>query len=99
MDRPVRPGEIHHRGRPEEFPRGTGAAGQRPGGGQRSSGYAGAAEPSGGGFGGGGGGSYTRTERPAASAPRGVSGGAARGGAGGPSWMPKGGDLDDEIPF
>ena len=65
-----------------------------------SSGYAGAAEPSGGGFGGGGGGSYTRTERPAASAPRGVSGGAARGGAGGPSWdAPKGGDLDDESPF
>ncbi len=45
-----------------------------------------------GGFGGGG---YAPRERaPAAARP------AARGGSGGPSWdAPKGGDLDDEIPF
>ncbi len=44
---------------------------------------------------GGGGSSYTPRERaPAAARP------AARGGSGGPSWdAPKGGDLDDEIPF
>ena len=46
----------------------------------------------------GGGSSYTPRERaPAAARP--ASGG-ARSGAGGPSWdAPKGGDLDDEIPF
>jgi single-strand DNA-binding protein len=57
-------------------------------------GYSGGAE--GGSVGGGG---YAPRER----APAGVtrpSGGAARGGASGPSWdAPKGGDLDDEIPF
>jgi single-strand DNA-binding protein len=47
---------------------------------------------------GGGGGAY-RERAPAASAPRAAAGGAPRGG-GGPSWeAPKGGDLDDEIPF
>ena len=48
---------------------------------------------------GGGSGSYTPRERaPAAARP--ASGGGARSGAGGPSWdAPKGGDLDDEIPF
>ena len=48
----------------------------------------------------GGGSSYTPRERaPAAAAPA-RSGGGARGPAGGPSWdAPKGGDLDDEIPF
>jgi single-strand DNA-binding protein len=47
-----------------------------------------------------GGGGYAPRERApvTAGAPR--PGGAARGGAGGPSWdAPKGGDLDDEIPF
>ncbi|HEX4365683.1 MAG TPA: single-stranded DNA-binding protein [Rhodopila sp.] len=46
----------------------------------------------------GGGGGYAPRER----APTGASrpSGAARGGAGTPSWdAPKGGDLDDEIPF
>jgi single-strand DNA-binding protein len=52
---------------------------------------------------GGGGGGYAPRERTPAAAPR-PAGGAARGGAtggsGGPSWdAPKGGDLDDEIPF
>jgi len=46
----------------------------------------------------GGGGGYQRApaqQRPAAAAP-----GAPRGGSGAPSWeAPKGGDLDDEIPF
>jgi single-strand DNA-binding protein len=58
----------------------------------------------GGGYGGGpdsagSSGSYTPRAPAAAGAAR--SGGAARGGgAGGPSWdAPKGGDLDDEIPF
>ena len=47
----------------------------------------------------GGGGGYTPRERAPAGAAR-PAGGAARGGAGGPSWdAPKGGDLDDEIPF
>jgi single-strand DNA-binding protein len=46
------------------------------------------------------GGGYVPRER-AASGPARPSGGAGRsGGAGGPSWdAPKGGDLDDEIPF
>ncbi len=57
-------------------------------------GFAGATE---GGAAGGGG--YAPRER-AAAGPARPSGGAARGGAGGPSWdAPKGGDLDDEIPF
>jgi single-strand DNA-binding protein len=47
----------------------------------------------------GGGGGYAPRERAPAGASR-PAGGAARGGAGGPSWdAPKGGDLDDEIPF
>jgi single-strand DNA-binding protein len=58
-------------------------------------GYGGGSE---GGSGGGGGG-YSPRERAPAGAAR-PAGGAARGGAGGPSWdAPKGGDLDDEIPF
>jgi single-strand DNA-binding protein len=60
-----------------------------------------------GGYGGGGsdpgaspsGGGYTPRERAPAATTR-PAGGAARGNAGGPSWdAPKGGDLDDEIPF
>jgi single-strand DNA-binding protein len=50
--------------------------------------------------GGGGGGGYR--ERAPAAASRAPAGGGARsgGGGGGPSWdAPKGGDLDDEIPF
>ncbi|HEY1932310.1 MAG TPA: single-stranded DNA-binding protein [Acetobacteraceae bacterium] len=49
---------------------------------------------------GGGGGAY-RERAPASAAPRAAAGGAPRGGgAGAPSWeAPKGGDLDDEIPF
>ena len=45
------------------------------------------------------GGGYAPRERAPVSAAR-PAGGAARGGAGAPSWdAPKGGDLDDEIPF
>jgi single-strand DNA-binding protein len=64
-----------------------------------SAAYGGAPESGSGGFGGGS--SYaSRPERPAGGGARGVSGGAARSGSGGPSWdAPKGGDLDDEIPF
>jgi single-strand DNA-binding protein len=56
---------------------------------------------SGGSEAGSGGGAYTPRERaPAAAAPARSTGGAARSPAGGPSWdAPKGGDLDDEIPF
>jgi single-strand DNA-binding protein len=51
---------------------------------------------SGGGEGAGDGGGY-RSERPA---PQRAAAGASRGAGGGPSWeAPKGGDLDDEIPF
>jgi single-strand DNA-binding protein len=47
---------------------------------------------------GGGGGGYAPRERAPAGASR--PSGAARGGAASPSWdAPKGGDLDDEIPF
>jgi single-strand DNA-binding protein len=61
----------------------------RSGGGE--GGYGGA--PEGGSIGGGG---YAARERPSAGTTR-PQGGAARGG---PSWdAPKGGDLDDEIPF
>jgi single-strand DNA-binding protein len=65
---------------------------------------AGGGEGGGGGYGGGaegGSGGYTPRERaPAAAGPARSSGTAARGGASGPSWdAPKGGDLDDEIPF
>jgi single-strand DNA-binding protein len=71
-------------------------------GGGMDGGYGGEpAGPSYGGSGGGGGGGGYRSERAAAPAggSRGVSGGASRGGSG-PSWdAPKGGDLDDEIPF
>jgi len=46
---------------------------------------------------GGGGGAYRERSAPA---PRAATSGAPRGGGGGPSWeAPKGGDLDDEIPF
>lgn len=63
-------------------------------------------EDAGGSYGGGaadggsvGGGGYTARERAPAGAAR-PGGGAARSGAGTPSWdAPKGGDLDDEIPF
>jgi single-strand DNA-binding protein len=50
---------------------------------------------------GGGGGGYNRDRAPAAArAPMGGGGGARGGQSGGPSWdAPKGGDLDDEIPF
>jgi single-strand DNA-binding protein len=51
----------------------------------------------GGGEGAGEGGGY-RERTPAPQ--RAAAGGASRGGGGGPSWeAPKGGDLDDEIPF
>jgi single-strand DNA-binding protein len=64
-------------------------------GGEGGGAYGGGAE--GGAAGGGGaGGGYAPRERAPAAAGR----PAARGGAGGPSWdSPKGGDLDDEIPF
>jgi single-strand DNA-binding protein len=46
-----------------------------------------------------GGGGYSPRERAPAGAAR-PAGGASRGGTAGPSWdAPKGGDLDDEIPF
>jgi len=46
------------------------------------------------------GGGYNRDRAPAAAARAPMGGGGARGGASGPSWdAPKGGDLDDEIPF
>jgi single-strand DNA-binding protein len=64
--------------------------------GEEGGGYGGA---DGGSVGGGGGGGYAPGGRAPAGAAR-PAGGAARGGAGGPSWdAPKGGDLDDEIPF
>ncbi len=57
------------------------------------------AEGEGGGMGESGGGGYQPRERaPAARAP--ASGARSGGGGGSPSWdAPKGGDLDDEIPF
>src|SRR5580692_9758234 len=68
----------------------------RSGGGE-GGGYG--AGPEGSSIGGAGGGGYAARERAPALAAR-PAGGAARGGAGGPSWdAPKGGDLDDEIPF
>lgn len=65
----------------------------RAGGSEGGGGYGGGASE------GGGGSSYTPRERaPAAARP--ASGGTRSGGSGGPSWdTPKGGDLDDEIPF
>jgi single-strand DNA-binding protein len=66
----------------------------RSGGGGEGGAYSGGSE---GGSPGGGG--YTPRERAPAGAAR-PSGGAARSGAAAPSWdAPKGGDLDDEIPF
>ena len=61
-------------------------------------GFSGGGGEAGGGYGGGGGGGAPRERAPAtAGAGGGRSGG---GGRGGPSWdAPKGGDLDDEIPF
>ncbi len=68
----------------------------RSGGGD-GGGYAGGAEA---GASSGGGGGYAPRERAPAASGAARSGGAGRGGAGGPSWdAPKGGDLDDEIPF
>lgn len=65
----------------------------RSGGGE-GGGYAGGSE------GGSGSTSYTPRERTPAAARPAAGGGGGRGGAGGPSWdAPKGGDLDDEIPF
>lgn len=64
-------------------------------GGESGGGYAGGSE---GGFSGGGssGGGYPQRERAPAAARQPARG----GGSGGPSWdAPKGGDLDDEIPF
>lgn len=67
----------------------------RSGGGGESGGYGGGSEMGAGGMGGGGGG-YSRERAPAAAR----SGGGGGRGGGGPSWeAPKGGDLDDEIPF
>ncbi len=64
----------------------------RAGGGE-SSGYSGGSDP-----GASSGGSYTPRERAPAGA--GSRSGAAKGSAASPSWdAPKGGDLDDEIPF
>jgi single-strand DNA-binding protein len=64
----------------------------RQGGGE-GGGYAGGSEA-----GSGGGGGYAPRERAPAAAARPAAGGGAR--SGGPSWdAPKGGDLDDEIPF
>jgi single-strand DNA-binding protein len=64
----------------------------RSGGGE-GGGYGGGSE-------GGSGGGFPPRERAPAAAARPAAGGGARGGAGGPSWdAPKGGDLDDEIPF
>ena len=46
------------------------------------------------------GGGYSRDRAPAAARAPAGGGGGAGGGSGGPSWdAPKGGDLDDEIPF
>jgi single-strand DNA-binding protein len=54
----------------------------------------------GGGDGASDGGGFRSERAPAARASAGAPAGAARGGGGGPSWdAPKGGDLDDEIPF
>ncbi len=59
--------------------------------GGEGSGYGGGAE---------GGGGYAPRERAPAAAGASRSSGSSRGGSGGPSWdAPKGGDLDDEIPF
>src|SRR6185312_8457861 len=71
----------------------------RAGGGAEAGGYGGGSEMGGGSSGGGGGGGYNRDRAPAGAARSG--GGQGRsGGGGGPSWdAPKGGDLDDEIPF
>lgn len=69
----------------------------------RSGGGEGGGSAGGGGYEGGGGGGYGQRDRAPASPAGGPrSGGGAGGGArsGGPSWdAPRGGDLDDEIPF
>ena len=77
---------------------GGGAEGGGYGGGETGGGgYGGGG--GGGGYGGGGGGAPAR-ERAPASAGASSGGGGRGGGRGGPSWdAPKGGDLDDEIPF
>ena len=67
----------------------------RSGGGGSGGDYGGGGDTGGGDTGGGG---FSRERAPATA--RAPAGGAARGGSGGPSWdAPKGGDLDDEIPF
>lgn len=69
----------------------------RSGGGGEAGAYGGG-EMGGGGYGGGGGGGAAPARERAPAAGR-TAGGGARGG-GAPSWdAPKGGDLDDEIPF
>ena len=75
------------------------------GGGGGGGDYSGASEGGGdmgGGGAAGGGGAYNRDRAPAAARTSAhvAGGGQSRGGASGPSWdAPKGGDLDDEIPF
>jgi single-strand DNA-binding protein len=70
----------------------------RSGGGGEAGGYGGGEMGGGYGGGGGGGGATPARERAPAAAGRAAGGGARGGGA--PSWdAPKGGDLDDEIPF
>ena len=62
--------------------------------GEEGGGYSGGSDP-----GSVGGSSYTPRERSPTGSTR-PAGSAARGGSAGPSWeAPKGGDLDDEIPF
>lgn len=69
----------------------------RSGGGGEAGAYGGG-EMGGSGYGGGGGGGAAPARERAPAAGRTASGGARGGGA--PSWdAPKGGDLDDEIPF
>ncbi len=81
----------------------SGGGGGDYGGGDSDSSMGGAGGGASGGASGGGGSSYSRDRAPAARTPAG--GGGSRGGqsggqSGGPSWdAPKGGDLDDEIPF
>ena len=72
----------------------------RAGGGGEAGGYGGGGEMGGGGYGGGGGGSAPARERAPAATGAGRPASGGRGGGGSPSWdAPKGGDLDDEIPF
>jgi single-strand DNA-binding protein len=71
----------------------TRSGGGAEAGGSETGGY-------GGGGGSSGGGGYNRDRAPAAARSGGGGVPARSGGSGGPSWdAPKGGDLDDEIPF